>query len=66
VPYLTHVLCLFALGSRVVDFVCFIYEHDGPDGVATKTESCATEDDNGYEGLRDLYPPYITKTNGYN
>lgn len=48
VQYFTHVLCLFALGPCVVNFVCFIRENDGPDGVATEEESCATEDYDGY------------------
>jgi hypothetical protein len=48
VPYLTHILYLFPLGSCVVDFARFIGEHDGPDGVATEAESCAAKDDDGY------------------
>ncbi|KAH0294802.1 hypothetical protein KCU62_g348, partial [Aureobasidium sp. EXF-3399] len=41
-------LGLLALGSRLVDGVDFICEHDGPDGIATETDSCATEYDDGY------------------
>jgi hypothetical protein len=47
-PYFTHVLGLYTLRSCVVDLARFICEHDGPDGVATEAESCATEDDDGY------------------
>jgi hypothetical protein len=47
-PYFAHVLSLSSSGSCVVDFICLLVEHDGPDGVATKAESCATEDDDDY------------------
>jgi hypothetical protein len=47
-PYFAHVLSLFSSGSCVVDSVCLLVEHDGPDGVVTKAESCTTEDDDGY------------------
>lgn len=45
---LAHVLSLFALGSRVVDCVYFVFEHDGPDGIAAEAESSTTENDDGY------------------
>lgn len=47
-PNLAHVLSLLALGSRVVDCVYFVFEHDGPDGIAAEAESGTADNDNGY------------------
>lgn len=52
VSYLPHVLGLLALGSRFVDCVDFIREHDGPDCIAAETDSCTTEYDDGYSRAR--------------
>ena len=60
--YLAHVLNLFALRSGIVDLVCFICEHDSPYGVATKAESCATEDYDGYGGTGRQCHGRITTT----
>lgn len=47
-PNLAHVLSLFALGSRVIKRVCFVFIHDSPDGIAAEADSSATDNDDGY------------------